>query len=79
MKQRGEKIAMLTAYDYTMARILDRSGVDAILVGDSARNVFAGHNTTLPMTVDEMIYHAKAVVRGNSGDGSSWTDAAVHI
>lgn len=64
MKQRGEKIAMLTAYDYTMARILDRSGVDAILVGDSASNVFAGHNTTLPMTVDEMIYHAKAVVRG---------------
>jgi 3-methyl-2-oxobutanoate hydroxymethyltransferase len=64
MKQRGEKIAMLTGYDYTMARILDRSGVDAILVGDSASNVFAGHNTTLPMTVDEMIYHAKAVVRG---------------
>ncbi|AOS83395.1 3-methyl-2-oxobutanoate hydroxymethyltransferase [Chlorobaculum limnaeum] len=64
MKQRGEKIAMLTAYDYTMARILDRSGVDAILVGDSASNVFAGHNTTLPMTVEEMIYHAKAVVRG---------------
>ncbi|AAM72570.1 MAG TPA: 3-methyl-2-oxobutanoate hydroxymethyltransferase [Chlorobaculum sp.] len=64
MKERGEKIAMLTAYDYTMARILDRSGVDAILVGDSASNVFAGHSTTLPMTVDEMIYHAKAVVRG---------------
>jgi 3-methyl-2-oxobutanoate hydroxymethyltransferase len=64
MKQNGEKIAMLTAYDFTMARILDRSGVDAILVGDSASNVFAGHNTTLPMTVEEMIYHAKAVVRG---------------
>lgn len=70
MKQRGEKIAMLTAYDYTMARILDRSGVDAILVGDSASNVFAGHNTTLPMTVDEMIYHAKAVVRGVQAETS---------
>ncbi|NTU67319.1 MAG: 3-methyl-2-oxobutanoate hydroxymethyltransferase [Chlorobiaceae bacterium] len=64
MKQNGEKIAMLTAYDFTMARILDRSGVDAILVGDSASNVFAGHNTTLPITIEEMIYHAKAVVRG---------------
>jgi 3-methyl-2-oxobutanoate hydroxymethyltransferase len=70
MKQRGEKIAMLTAYDYTMARILDRSGVDAILVGDSASNVFAGHNTTLPMTVEEMIYHAKAVVRGVQAETS---------
>lgn len=70
MKQRGEKIAMLTGYDYTMARILDRSGVDAILVGDSASNVFAGHNTTLPMTVDEMIYHAKAVVRGVQAESS---------
>ena len=70
MKERGEKIAMLTAYDYTMARILDRSGVDAVLVGDSASNVFAGHNTTLPMTVDEMIYHAKAVVRGVQAETS---------
>jgi 3-methyl-2-oxobutanoate hydroxymethyltransferase len=70
MKQRGEKIAMLTGYDYTMARILDRSGVDAILVGDSASNVFAGHNTTLPITVDEMIYHAKAVVRGAQAETS---------
>jgi 3-methyl-2-oxobutanoate hydroxymethyltransferase len=70
MKQNGEKIAMLTAYDFTMARILDRSGVDAILVGDSASNVFAGHKTTLPMTVDEMIYHAKAVVRGAQAETS---------
>jgi 3-methyl-2-oxobutanoate hydroxymethyltransferase len=70
MKQNGEKIAILTAYDYTMARILDRSGVDAILVGDSASNVFAGHNTTLPMTIDEMIYHAKAVVRGVQAESS---------
>ncbi|MEI6691874.1 MAG: 3-methyl-2-oxobutanoate hydroxymethyltransferase [Chlorobium sp.] len=64
MKQVGEKISVLTAYDYTMARILDRAGVDVILVGDSASNVFAGHSTTLPITIDEMIYHAKAVVRG---------------
>lgn len=64
MKQNGEKIAVLTAYDFTIARILDRAGVDAILVGDSASNVFSGHNTTLPITIDEMIYHAKAVVRG---------------
>ena len=70
MKQRGEKIAMLTAYDYTMARILDRSGVDAVLVGDSASNVFSGHNTTLPITVDEMIYHAKAVVKGVQAETS---------
>lgn len=64
MKQKGEKIAMLTAYDFTMARLLDRAGVDAILVGDSACNVFSGHTTTLPITVEEMIYHGKAVVRG---------------
>ncbi len=64
MKQNGEKISMLTAYDYTMARILDRAGVDVLLVGDSASNVFAGHSTTLPITIEEMIYHAKAVVRG---------------
>ncbi|NTW52931.1 MAG: 3-methyl-2-oxobutanoate hydroxymethyltransferase [Chlorobiaceae bacterium] len=70
MKQNGEKISMLTAYDFTMARILDRSGVDAILVGDSASNVFAGHKTTLPMTVEEMIYHAKAVVRGAQAETS---------
>ncbi len=64
MKKRGEKISMLTSYDYTMARILDASGVDAILVGDSAANVMAGHETTLPMTLDQMIYHARSVTRG---------------
>jgi 3-methyl-2-oxobutanoate hydroxymethyltransferase len=63
MKQAGEKIAMLTAYDFTMARILDRSGVDVLLVGDSASNVMAGHETTLPITFDQMIYHASSVVR----------------
>lgn len=64
MKQNGEKIAVLTGYDYTIARILDRAGIDVILVGDSASNVFSGHTTTLPITVDEMIYHARAVVKG---------------
>lgn len=64
MKQRGEKITMLTAYDYSMARILDESGIDAILVGDSAANVMAGYETTVPMTLDNMIYHAQSVSRG---------------
>lgn len=64
MKQRGEKISMLTAYDYTTASILDHAGVDAILIGDSASNVMLGNATTLPMTVDQMIYHARAVVNG---------------
>lgn len=63
MKQKGEKIAMLTAYDYTSARILDQAGIDIILVGDSAANVMAGHLTTLPITLDQMIYHAQSVVR----------------
>jgi 3-methyl-2-oxobutanoate hydroxymethyltransferase len=63
MKSRGEKIAMLTAYDYSMARILDQAGIDVILVGDSASNVMAGHETTLPITLDQMIYHASSVVR----------------
>ncbi len=63
MKQAGEKIAMLTAYDYTMAKILDQAGIDIILVGDSASNVMAGHETTLPITLDQMIYHAGSVVR----------------
>lgn len=63
MKNRGEKIAMLTAYDYSMARILDGSGIDVILVGDSASNVMAGNDTTLPITLDHMIYHATSVVR----------------
>lgn len=64
MKRRGEKISMLTAYDYTMARIIDRAGIEIILVGDSAANVMAGHETTVPMTLDHMIYHASCVVRG---------------
>lgn len=63
MKQEGEKISMLTAYDYSMARIVDAAGIDMILVGDSASNVIAGHETTLPITLDQMIYHASAVVR----------------
>ena len=64
MKLNGEKIAMLTAYDYTLASIIDRAGIDIILVGDSASNVMAGHETTLPITLDHMIYHAASVVRG---------------
>ena len=64
MKRRGEKIAMLTAYDFTMAKIIDHAGIDVILVGDSASNVMAGHETTLPITLDQMIYHASSVVRG---------------
>ncbi len=63
MKRGGEKIAMLTAYDYTMAKIVDHAGIDVILVGDSASNVMAGHETTLPITLDQMIYHASSVVR----------------
>lgn len=63
MKQRGEKISMLTAYDYSMAKIIDQAGIDIILVGDSASNVMAGHETTLPITLDQMIYHASSVVR----------------
>lgn len=63
MKANGEKISMLTAYDYSMAKIVDNAGVDVILVGDSASNVMAGHETTLPITLDQMIYHASGVVR----------------
>jgi 3-methyl-2-oxobutanoate hydroxymethyltransferase len=63
MKARGEKIAMLTAYDFSMAKIIDDAGIDVILVGDSASNVMAGHETTLPITLDEMIYHASSVIR----------------
>jgi len=63
MKRNGEKIAMLTAYDFTMAKIVDHAGIDIILVGDSASNVMAGHETTLPITLDQMIYHASSVVR----------------
>jgi len=64
MKRSGEKISMLTAYDYSMARLVDGAGVDVILVGDSASNVMAGHETTLPITLDQMIYHASSVIRG---------------
>ena len=63
MKSNGEKISMLTAYDFTMAKIVDTAGIDVILVGDSASNVMAGHETTLPITLDQMIYHASGVVR----------------
>jgi 3-methyl-2-oxobutanoate hydroxymethyltransferase len=63
MKSNGEKISMLTAYDFTMAKIVDTAGIDIILVGDSASNVMAGHETTLPITLDQMIYHASSVVR----------------
>ncbi len=63
MKNRGEKIAMLTAYDYSMAKIIDGAGIDVILVGDSASNVMAGNETTLPITLDQMIYHASSVVK----------------
>lgn len=63
MKERGEKITMLTAYDFTLAKIIDDAGIEVILVGDSASNVFAGHETTLPITLDQMIYHASSVIR----------------
>ena len=66
MKRRGEKIAMLTAYDYSMAKLIDEAGMDVILVGDSASNVMAGNMTTLPITLDQMIYHAKSVVKGTN-------------
>ena len=64
MKANGEKISMLTAYDYTFAKLLYRAGIDVLLVGDSASNVMAGHETTLPITLDQMIYHASSVIRG---------------
>src|SRR5580692_4873663 len=64
MKANGQKIAMLTAYDYSMAKLLDEGGIDVLLVGDSASNVMAGHETTLPITLDQMIYHGASVVRG---------------
>ena len=63
MKSKGEKISMLTAYDYSFAKIIDEAGIDIILVGDSASNVMAGHETTLPITLDQMIYHASSVIR----------------
>lgn len=64
MKENGEKISMLTSYDYSLTKIIDSAGIDIILVGDSASNVMAGHETTLPITLDQMIYHASSVVRG---------------
>ncbi|MFZ1750372.1 MAG: 3-methyl-2-oxobutanoate hydroxymethyltransferase [Saprospiraceae bacterium] len=64
MKEQGEKISMLTAYDFSLAKILDAAGIDILLVGDSASNVMAGHQTTLPITLDQMIYHAQSVIRG---------------
>src|SRR5436190_4306087 len=64
MKASGEKISMLTAYDFSFAKLIDDAGMDVILVGDSASNVMAGHETTLPITLDQMIYHAASVVRG---------------
>jgi 3-methyl-2-oxobutanoate hydroxymethyltransferase len=64
MKEKGEKIAMITAYDFSFAKIFDAAGIDVILVGDSASNVMAGHETTLPITLDQMIYHASSVIRG---------------
>lgn len=66
MKEKGEKISMLTAYDFTMAKLIDQAGIDIILVGDSASNVMAGHETTLPITMDQMIYHTQCVVRGSN-------------
>lgn len=66
MKQAGEKISMITAYDYSFAKIMDAAGIDVILVGDSASNVMAGHETTLPITLDQIIYHASSVIRGVS-------------
>ena len=63
MKRRGEKISVLTAYDYSMAKIIDEAGMDVILVGDSASNVMAGNTTTIPITLDQMIYHGKSVTK----------------
>ncbi len=81
MKQRGEKIAMLTSYDYSMAKIVDAAGIDVILVGDSAANVMAGYETTLPITLDMMIYHACSVVRFGTYQGNSKValDSAIRI
>src|SRR6476619_7947330 len=66
MKASGKKISMITAYDFSFAKIFDAAGVDVILVGDSASNVMAGHETTLPITLDQMIYHASSVIRGTN-------------
>src|SRR5947207_3951550 len=66
MKSSGEKISMITAYDFSFSKIFDAAGIDVILVGDSASNVMSGHETTLPITLDQMIYHASSVVRGSN-------------
>ena len=66
MKESGEKISMITAYDFSFAKLFDNAGIDVILVGDSASNVMAGHETTLPITLDQIIYHASSVIRGVS-------------
>src|SRR5450631_4563014 len=66
MKLTGERISMITAYDFSFARLFDQAGIDVILVGDSASNVMGGHDTTLPITLDQMIYHASSVIRGVS-------------
>ena len=80
MKLKGEKISMLTSYDYSMARIVDQAGIDVILVGDSASNVMAGHETTLPITLDQMIYHAASVVRGSyQGNSKEALNSAIRI
>ena len=79
MKSNNEKISMLTSYDYSFAKINDNAGVDIILVGDSASNVMAGHETTLPITLDQMIYHASSVIRAataNAASCSIWGDAS---
>ena len=72
MKIRGEKISMLTAYDYSMAKIFDEAKIDVLLVGDSASNVMHGHETTLPITLDEMISHAAAVIRAINSSGMAY-------
>src|SRR5665213_1896843 len=79
MKAQGQKIAVLTAYDYSFARILDAAGLDVLLVGDSASNVMHGHETTLPITLDQMIDHAAAVVRAVSPTSSTSRPAASRI
>ena len=72
MKANNEKIAMLTAYDYSLARLVDSSGIDVILVGDSASNVMAGHETTVPITLDQMIYHAQSCLLYTSDAADDW-------
>ena len=84
MKINGEKISMITAYDYSFAKIFDAAGIDVILVGDSASNVMAGHETTLPITLDQMIYHASSVMRAidralTEARESPWSDVSFGV